>query len=169
MKNLNLVRKIAWDFSKKTNIAFEDLFGEACLAYCESVRAFDEAKQVKQTTFSFHCVKNHLINYCKREAYTKNLIVTKNKLPEDFEFSDPNIPSVEDITEGWPQACKDVVNMIFENPEMYEAKTPNFRRYGVGPHRRLKRVKQDLSRKGWSDFKIENACRIIRKELNCPN
>jgi len=36
MKNLNLIRKVAWAFAKKTEMEYDELFSEAALAYSEA-------------------------------------------------------------------------------------------------------------------------------------
>lgn len=65
MENLNLIRKIAWSFFYTTGLEYEDLFSEACLAYCECVKKYDKNKS-KITTFAHIHIRNHLINYINR-------------------------------------------------------------------------------------------------------
>jgi RNA polymerase sigma factor (sigma-70 family) len=63
--NINLIRKIAWSFHHTTGIEFDELFSEACLAYCESLKKYDN-KRGKMTTYAYMYIQNHLKNYLKK-------------------------------------------------------------------------------------------------------
>jgi DNA-directed RNA polymerase specialized sigma subunit len=62
MKELNLIRKIAWSFHKTTGIEIEELYSEACLAYCEALHNYDQSRG-KITTFMWAAIHNHMKNY----------------------------------------------------------------------------------------------------------
>ena len=62
-----LLRKIAWTFSKSSRIDFEELLAEANLAYVEALRTHDDSKG-KLTTYIWHSVEGKLRNFVKEEA-----------------------------------------------------------------------------------------------------
>jgi len=66
MENINLIRKIAWDFHKSTGLDWNDLFQEAVLAYLESIENYDE-KRGAISTYVWHYVESRLKNYLKQE------------------------------------------------------------------------------------------------------
>ena len=66
MENINLVRKIAWDFHKSTGLDWNDLFQEAALAYLESMETYDKEKGAV-STHVWHCITSRLKNYLQQE------------------------------------------------------------------------------------------------------
>ena len=165
MKNLNLIRQIAWDFSKKTNLNYKDLFSEAALAYCEAVRKFDPSRGNKLITFAYWCIKNQLINYCKKETAIENKYLTESQWPEEFKPPAQEAVDFFELMETWPEEARQVAQLILQEPEKYMAATPNFRRWHVGQKRRLNKVKKDLRRQGWQPEKIQTAVSQIQQQL----
>lgn len=168
LENINLIRKVAFNFTSKTNIEFADLFQEAALAYYESVKKFNPEKGVKFTTFAYQNMHNHLINICKgyqpmpnkkRRGYGTNsnheIIYLDDILYTPiFENDEP----IEEKIENWPEKLKELVNMILENPEKYLGETPNFKRKGGTKTR----IRQELQRKGWYHREINNAFKELK-------
>jgi hypothetical protein len=72
--NLNLVRKIAWEFHLSTGLDWEDLFSEASVAYVEAIRAHDPTRS-SVTTFIWWSVCSHLKNYLKKENKYRDFTV----------------------------------------------------------------------------------------------
>jgi hypothetical protein len=72
--NLNLVRKIAWEFHLSTGLDWEDLFSEASVAYVEAVRIHDPERS-SITTFIWWSVCSHLKNYLKKENKYRDFTV----------------------------------------------------------------------------------------------
>lgn len=67
-KDVNLVRKIAWNFAKKfPGAEFDDLFSEACIAYLEAESEFN-VDTAKRSTFMWHAVSNHLRNVVMKQS-----------------------------------------------------------------------------------------------------
>jgi DNA-directed RNA polymerase specialized sigma subunit len=66
-KHINLVRKIAWSFYHSTGIEWNELFSEAALAYCEAINTYETSKNTKISSYLWYCMKNRLINFCKKE------------------------------------------------------------------------------------------------------
>jgi len=66
MDNLNLVRKIAWNFHYKTHLNRNDLFQEAYLAYYKAMKTYDPSKG-NISTYVYSCISSKLKNYAKLE------------------------------------------------------------------------------------------------------
>jgi RNA polymerase sigma factor (sigma-70 family) len=167
MKNINLIRDVAWTFARKTKLEFSDLFGEAALAYCQALDSWDTDRNVKLSNYAYTCMRNQLINYCKKETLVQQRNLTEEEHPDGFEFVAEESQNVVDIiVEQWEEDAAHVALMILRRPEMYEAATPNFRRWSVGPKKRLKKVKHDLQEQGWTPSKIDNAVSTIRQNIS---
>lgn len=67
MKDINLIRKITWSFHITTGIEWNELFQEAALAYCESKQTH-KPERGKLSTHAYHCIRNHLIDFTKKQT-----------------------------------------------------------------------------------------------------
>ena len=156
-KYLNLVRHIAWSFHKTTGIDWEELFGEASLAYCEALQSY-QPKKSEESTWIFNCVENKLINFCKVEW--------RNKNPEgigrwiETTIPTPNYEFFEDRFGGLnlSEDVKWIIRMILRNPQRY---------YNVNAFRALGIITRDLrDKKKWQYKRIWAGMTNLRLELN---
>ena len=67
MKDINLIRKITWSFHTSTGIEWNELFQEAALAYCKSLKTYQQ-KRGKLSTHAYNCIRNHLIDFTKKQT-----------------------------------------------------------------------------------------------------
>ncbi len=105
MENLNLIRKIAWSYVRRYPGAdFDDLFGEACLAYLEARGRYNPDK-AKESTFIWHVVNNHLKDFIggiRRRVEVEiltdadNLLMDSEEMGTAFPLRDP-VPSPEQV------------------------------------------------------------------------
>jgi len=155
MKDLNLIRKVAWSFAKSTGKEFDELFSEAALAYVEALQSYDPEK-AKLSTWAVKIMTNHLITFCAKEK-------TYINFPGFFE---DNIPGQDDI-EGrylfreWlqdlPQDLQLICKTIFKAPEEILEAYPKASRG--------KLIKK-LRRMEWSWPRIWNGIRNMKTSLN---
>jgi DNA-directed RNA polymerase specialized sigma24 family protein len=153
---INLIRKITWTFYHTSGIEWEELFSEACLAYYEALSTYDSAKKSKESSWIYLHVKNHLINFCKKECRNRNLIniedwyFLKSKDP-DYEFF-KTLPKVS-------QDVKLIIEMVLNNPSRYNSSEFNDRK-SIGF------IRHDLREKlNWKFARINNGMRSLRSEL----
>jgi len=66
MKDLNLIRKVAWSFAKSTGQEFDELFSEATLSYMEALQSYNPEK-AKLSTWAVKIMTNHLITFCAKQ------------------------------------------------------------------------------------------------------
>lgn len=166
MKNINLIRNVAWTFAKKTNLDFEDLFGEAALAYCEALETFNADKGNKLATYAYCCMRNHLINVCKKEYHRQCKTDLHDTFPEQIHPTTNEETDFWDSVDHWPEHCLAVVEMILNNPEQFLLASPNYRRqYKSTPVKSRKRVEEKLDEKGWLEFDIRDTLKEIETLL----
>ena len=155
-KYLNLVRHIAWSFHRTTGIDWEELFGEASLAYCEALQSYHSEKS-RESTWIFHCVRNRLITFCKEEAKNECLPGVRNwngtTIPTpDYEFFEDRFDGL-----NLSEDVKWIIRMVLRNPQ----------RYAINSRKAMGIIGRDLrNRKGWTYHRIWNGMKNLRVELN---
>ena len=170
MENINLIRKITFDFVRKTNLEFNDLFGEAALAYLEAFETYNADKGAKFTTHAHTCMNNRLINFCKYDSYydpTSGRHITHARADVEYDINmlysysiDNQDPSeiFKEKLEEWPKDCREVATLFLDNAEDLMLETPNFRRrYLSNPYRTKQRLKKVLMKMEWDECRIDNA------------
>lgn len=173
MDNIDLIRKLAWIFYRKTDIEFDELFSEAALAYAEALNNFDPTHNTKLTSYAYRCMYNHLINTCKKKARYCN----RHSLIEDHIRAENNLGfSTDDLEETLSvflkktghifeptddfgdfisecsEDCFQVIDMVLSNPEFFLGETPEMRRKKGTPKQR---VKNALRQDNWTHIKIK--------------
>ena len=87
LKHLNLIKKIAYGFSKTSGIEFEDLFQQACLEWINAEPKWDKSKS-KITTYMWNTLTNSLINYVdKYNKYKRPLEPLEKRKDEEVYYS----------------------------------------------------------------------------------
>lgn len=147
---LNLIRGIAWSFHHTSGIAWEDLFGEAILAYFEAMESFNPDKS-KESTWIWYCVRNHLINFCKKES-------RHNNIPRVDELDWNRISYTPNYEFFIHEDIKWIIRMVLRNQERY---------LDLGSRQMLGQIRRDLREKRkWKHQRIWDAMRNLKLELN---
>lgn len=154
-KYLNLVRQITWSFHRTTRIDWEELFGEACLAYCEALQSYQPEKS-RESTWIFTCIETRLINFCKMERQHKNPVGI-----EDWCSINSSTPSYEFFEEQFSIFLSDdvqwIIRMVLRTQERYISN-------GV---RTVGKIRRDLRKKRkWNYDRIDKAMKDLKSELN---
>ena len=126
MENINLIRKIAWTFTRNTGMDYDDLFSEASLAYYEGLRQFDKNKgNAKLTTYLTKVIRNRMIDYCNHELLLKkkNICVDNVIIPNYCE-----IRIKEKYENLFTEKHSEIISIILNNPEYYADMAPKFAR-----------------------------------------
>lgn len=164
MVEMDLIHSFAWRFHKNTGVNFDDLLGEAMLAYCEALEAYDASRGVKATTYACSWMRNHLIIFCEREHRIQSRLTWIGDWPEaleprlELQEEDP----LEERMKEWPDRCRTVARMVLENPERYLNRTPSIKRTRT---RRLLRTRllNSLCPKGWTDEDLDQAIENLKQ------
>ena len=154
MDDLNLLRRIAWSFHATTQIEYDELFGEACLAYCEYLKDYVPEKG-KFSTFIYTVVKNTLRSFVQQhQRYAHTFI-------KDHDFTDPVDESgrdFEDFLTALPEEAREMAIVFIESvDELPEDLPPKMTR---GAFVRL------LRSRGWTQHEAWGAVRILKEALN---
>jgi RNA polymerase sigma factor (sigma-70 family) len=148
MKDINLIRKLAWSFYYTTGIDWNELFSEVSLAYCEALQNFNPKKNNKFITFAYVSIRNHMITYLSRRSKQIETIPI-----EDLEYADHIFTPFNDLDE-W---TLEVIDTINQKPLRY-LKTE--------PHRARLILARDLKNSGWKRIHIIRSFAKLKKVLN---
>ncbi len=148
MKDINLIRKIAWSFHKSTGVDFEELMSEATLAYLEAEQDYNPETNNKKSVFVWIRMRNALINFCKNEQ--KQRIFNGN--PPQYGREDHYF---FEIFDAFPENCKKIAEIVINSPIDLIA-FPNAKEMVVN----------ELRKEGWAWSKIWDGMRDMKKQLN---
>jgi len=126
-KDINLVRKIAWNFHRSTSIDFDDLFSEACVAYLEAEQQYDKSRG-KFPSYIYMAMTSHLMNVAEREKAINGPI--SNHSFEDIEdwfyFVEFSPEKALILTEKWEDmkqhmspVATAICEMLFNKPAIF--------------------------------------------------
>lgn len=142
-----LLKKIVWEMYRRNKIPFEDLYGEAILAYFESLQKWNN-NEVTQKSFTISVVRNHLINFCMKQSAHKNL---QNEFQITMEIMSFQTHWFE-IYDSFSPTGKKMIEIILENKELF---------FGLPP-KLAKGVLQKLLRQKYQ-WKFEDIWRAMKE------
>ena len=157
MENINLIRKIAWDFYKTTRVEWDDLFQEAAIAYFEALKTYDPDRG-KITTHAWYCITNHLKNYLKeQEEYKCRKFNGELTSIEEAIRSEHPAQIASDFWEGLTEDAKVIAEIVLDSAELFvvlpveqaEERIKNIMHYN-GSHK-------------WPNIKIEKGIQELKK------
>lgn len=143
IKNVNLIRKIAWSFHKTTGIEWEELFAEALLQYVELLKnnnLEENTDKGKISTFIWTSICNRLKNYIKRYGRVNQPLKYSENMDENC--YEPVTPFWEHLTPG----ANLVANFVLKNPERFIC---------LSPEKAKQQIQNELTGMGWSREKID--------------
>ena len=157
MTDMKLIQKIAWSFHRTTGLPFDDLVGEASLAYAENLHKYNP-DIAKLSTFMYTRIQHKLIDYCAKQRHHQHDSVLDD-LENDQAIADTTTASQENRT-LFKSALKDrseemkyLAWMIFQSPG-------EFLGYGGKG-----RVKDKLRECGWTWGQIWSAFGEVKNLL----
>lgn len=151
-KDLGIARKLAWQFQKTTGFQFDELYGEALLAYAEALNEYNDTKKTKFSTFAYICIKGALINFVKKE-YVPKQAVDSSVLEYQATWDKP----FWILKEQFGEDAQQIADMITKNPYQYLGK----------PSKMIRgQIREELREKGWTYERIYAATRNIKEILN---
>ncbi len=166
---LNLIRSIAWSFHRSTKVEWDELFGEACLAYIEALQSFDPEKSngSQETSWAFICMRDKLISFCSKDNRHKKpirldwLYDYKSAEHPNYEFFELSFVSFPRSIyfKTFSKDTRTIINIVRRNPH----------RYALPPKKALGKMSRHLRGWGWSYPRVWKAMRFLRIELNENN
>lgn len=153
IKDINLIRKAAWSFHATTGLEFNELLGEATIAYYEA-KATHNPKKSKLTTWAYRHIQNHLKNFSKRQImYVQDAYIPERSVHQ------PPTPFFE-IAELFSDSGLAIVNRVLDNPHNYLSMSAKSAR-GT--------IVKELRQEGWSWSQIWNAMGDVKNVLSLNN
>lgn len=149
MKNINLIRYIAWSFHKTTGLPFDELFSEACLAYCEALNSFNPEKG-KLNNYATSVMVNHLTIFVKIE---KRYFKTDSFPEEPHEYI-----YVDNFLDLLPECIKPFAEMVLDNLEDVSDE--------LSPIKARIKIKEIIINKGYKKKYVEEQIKLLRLILN---
>jgi hypothetical protein len=142
MKDMGLIRKIAWSFHRSTGLPVEDLIAEASLAYVEWSPKFDQERGTI-STFMYPRIRCHLVDYCKKQYESRcdpiaDDLDTGLVCPDENTASQENRTAFKQALQNSPEEVKYLAWMIFQSPGEF-----------LG-HASRGKVKDKLREHGWT-------------------
>ena len=140
MKELNLIRKLAWSFHRSTGLDLDDLLQEASYGYCLALKSYDKSRGAF-TTHLWYVINSHLKNYLRQEhKYSDPLERIDNLTVDSHPYS-----SAGGFWESLSQEAQLVADLVLSSPKMYVS---------ARKEDCIERIYSVLSSQGWSDKKI---------------
>jgi len=152
----NLIQKVAWSMNKNADLEWEDLLQEAYTAYLKAIKTYDSDKG-KVTTYIFHCVRIHLLQYIDKQKQSEGKI----KYSPDLDYFSYSISPEEDLIfkETVCQLSKEaqiICRIIFHRPYIG----------GFTPKKAKGKLKQLLRRMEWKETDIKKTFTELKKFVN---
>jgi RNA polymerase sigma factor (sigma-70 family) len=159
-QNINMAQALAWSFHHSTGLEQEELFGEASVAFAEALHSYQEGNGTQLSTWVWACMRNHLINYCRKE---RKHHTTPKLDPDAHEYlKDDSVEirqSREDLLSMLSNLsiqAQEVIQITLDAPlELYQS-TPKKNRGALRDY---------LRRQGWKWRDIWDSFREIRQNM----
>ena len=157
---MKLIRSIAWSFHFTTGIPFEDLYSEACLAYCKGVKVYDaKDRRASRTTYLYRYITNGVITFVRGEQHQKNIIWEMEYRKQEYQRT----PQYEYFENDYPADVRTVITII-QDPEFNPDELPPKLARGI--------LFRELIGMGWTHKRSWDAIRETRKlvmqtEIGC--
>jgi len=151
MKDINLIRKIAWTFQVKYNVEFEELFCEASLAYCEALQSFDPLKNSKFSYYAYKRMEWRLLDFLNMENKIETVEDTYEEVPATIRTP------FEELLQSLPTEVLPIVKIVTENKDRFEIMSPTSSRH---------EITEALRQQGWSWPVIQDTFRALKLALN---
>lgn len=152
-----MLYRLSWQYHQQTGVDFEDLLGEAEVAYCKAAQHYDPARPVQFSTYLYTAVLNQISSFIQRELRNNQYTVSAN---------DVDLETVGDVTkhdhfwavlEDMPEDARRVCRMVLDSPQDYLRQAPKMTRGQI--------KRQLRSEWGWTHQRIWGAFHSIHQAL----
>lgn len=147
VRNMGLIKKIAWSFHLSTGLELDDLISQACLAYLEGIDEWNP-KRARHTTFMWYVLHSSLKNYIKKQLEYRSFFTHEN-----IELMIETIPYFEELS---PDALT-IAEIIIKRPRTFAS---------ISKENVIKRIHSTLKRRGWNTNKINGGLHDLHLTFN---
>ena len=151
---LNLIRKMAWSFTKSTEFDYTELFAEAALGYCEAIKSFVPGSDARFNTHAYHVMYSKLSNFIWRERIQERV---KRRVSYEKRVSYQPV-GFDEFLGDMPKDCQELVRIILDHvDEIPDELAPKYARG---------KIVEILRDTGWSWPRIWDSIRKLKVILN---
>jgi len=161
--DLNLIRKIAWSYTRSTGMEFEELLSEACLAYLEAEPKYNPQRGQK-STFMYHTITNRLNNITQKEQRRNS----KESSTDDWENFNLQMLSPEDkltAKERW----REILGKLSPEAKLICELVKELNLPTEKPKHCKTVIKTALKKAGWSGYKIQKTFHELKEVFSYGN
>ena len=151
MENIKLIRKIAYSFHATTGLEYEELLGEATVAYYEA-RKMHEPEKGALSTWTWTYMHNRLLYYLQTQARWERNNYKNPKTDSHWEDSHFLLEFMDEL----PEDSKLVCEMILDSPREF---------FGNTQKETMGQVEARLRELGWAWKNIRGCLKEIKKAL----
>ena len=149
MNEINLLRRIARNFSKTSHLDYEDLFSEACWIYCKALKTYDPSRG-KITTYVWWMVTSELKTYINLQA--------KHLFPlQPLETAKQKEVPVSSFFDSLTTEAFIIAKIILASPTPFITRTPEDAE---------ERIQEIMSKRGWGIEKIVSGIANLKYVCN---
>lgn len=109
-----LLHKLAWDMSVKTGVEYEELMGEASLAFVKCMRTRGKQTNGKLSTRIQTCVQNHLHDFTIKKNSNGVCMVPMDELTD---WETPVVPAPKLLIHQMGVEAKSLVSIAYRHPD----------------------------------------------------
>lgn len=172
MRDMNLIRSLAWSFHRTTGLSFDDLFGEAVYAFLFAKKKYDPKKGCKFSTFVYPIIKHCLLNFCNKEKQGCLNVDARSyfsRIRPMHEITHPDetfakitktlsyTPEYEFFPPVYPDDVKLIIDIIMDSPKEFANVMPKMARG---------QVFRKLREQGYSHGKCWEMIKNMKKFIN---
>lgn len=175
-KNLDLIRNIAWSYHRMAPaFEFDDLFGEGCVAYLEAELSYDPGSTMKEITYIWTYIQQHLNNYVQRSTLQRTSTNNALQWANPVVFEDIDLYITASNYEFEPEKAllaKEAYRALVDSLSPLAQELVGYILDGAGGYLPIDRpklcrgaLKDTLREKGWSWPMIWNTFREVKTAL----
>lgn len=155
-ENINLVRKIVWNYKKTTRESYEDLFQEGYVGFLRAIETHDPTKGAF-STYAWHCISTEIKDYLRFvNNRTKMYELAKEFADMEIETLD-TIPPPSEFFENLPKEAYDIATLVLAAPKRFVVRT----------QREVKEMLIEmLLKEGWPKEKIRFGLKQLTRACN---
>lgn len=109
-----LLHKLAWGMSLKTGVEYEELMGEASLAFVKCMRTRGKQTPGKLSTLIQECVRNHLYDFTVKKNVNGTCTISMNELTD---WETPTAPAPKLLIHQMGVEAKSLVHIACKYPD----------------------------------------------------
>ena len=158
---LDIARRIAWSFHRTTGINYDDLFGEAILAYANALearrRGLYDPEIAAFTTYVYRAIQFRLRSAIKQRRYQSLGDEEPSPMMPDHQIPPPDRGAIfSSLVSNLAEEAKFAIRLVLESPVEFAT---------MGRRAAQRKVRRELIRKGFGADDVDRTFGDIKQVL----